>query len=192
MHWLQLEQCMSYNATCFEYMNTYADIMYAYGASAAIRHVWDHRQTGSCKSVVCETKIVLCDIILWEKKPVQKDTETTLFTTETAQQKQHTTQNYSTYSSVAISAHCCLHWCSHRTSIPQFCFVHVEFDIARLLLLWSVLLLHHAGSRSHPGWGEGIYGRIGYSKAGIAFEGCSWPLEEFLTASSCTNSEYQR
>ena len=28
---------MSYNAF-FEYMNTYADIMYAYGASAAIRH----------------------------------------------------------------------------------------------------------------------------------------------------------
>ena len=36
---LQLEQGMSYNATYFaEYMNTYADIMYAYGASAAIRH----------------------------------------------------------------------------------------------------------------------------------------------------------
>ena len=108
---------MSYSATYFfEYMNTYADIIYAYGASAAIRHVWDHTQTGSCKSVVCETKIVLCDIILWGKKPVQKDTETTLFTTETAQQKQHTTQNYSIYSSVAISAHCCLHWCSHLTS----------------------------------------------------------------------------
>ncbi len=29
---------MSYNATFFEYMNTYADIMYAYGVSAAIRH----------------------------------------------------------------------------------------------------------------------------------------------------------
>ena len=30
---------MSYNATyVFEYMNTYADIMYAYGVSAAIRH----------------------------------------------------------------------------------------------------------------------------------------------------------
>ena len=36
---LQLEQGMSYNATYFvEYMNTYADIMYAYGVSAAIRH----------------------------------------------------------------------------------------------------------------------------------------------------------
>ena len=34
-----LEQNMSYNATSFfEYMNTNADIMYAYGASAAIRH----------------------------------------------------------------------------------------------------------------------------------------------------------
>ena len=30
---------MSYKATFpFEYMNTYADIMYAYGLSAAIRH----------------------------------------------------------------------------------------------------------------------------------------------------------
>ena len=39
MRRLQLEQGMSYNATYFvEYMNTYADIMYAYGASAAIRH----------------------------------------------------------------------------------------------------------------------------------------------------------
>ena len=108
-------------------------------------------------------------------------------TTETA----HNTYIYILYSSLAISAHCCLHWCSHRTSIPQFCFVHVEFDIARLLLLWSVLLLHHAGSRSHPGWGEGIYGRIGYSKAGIACEGSFRHLEELLTASSCTNSEYQ-
>ena len=33
MHCLQLEQGMSYNATYFfEYMNTYADILYAYGA----------------------------------------------------------------------------------------------------------------------------------------------------------------
>ena len=39
MHCLQLEPVMSYNATfLFEYMNTYADIMYAYGVSAAIRH----------------------------------------------------------------------------------------------------------------------------------------------------------
>ena len=36
---LQLEQGMSYNATYFfEYMNTYVDIIYAYGASGAIRH----------------------------------------------------------------------------------------------------------------------------------------------------------
>ena len=39
LHCLQLEPVMSYNATfLFEYMNTYADIMYAYGVSAAIRH----------------------------------------------------------------------------------------------------------------------------------------------------------
>ena len=36
---LQLEQGMSYTATSFfEYMNTYADIIYAYGVSGAIRH----------------------------------------------------------------------------------------------------------------------------------------------------------
>ena len=35
--------------------------------------------------------------------------------TETTKQKQQdTTQNHSIYSSVAISVHCCLHWCSHR------------------------------------------------------------------------------
>ena len=39
LHYLQLEPVMSYNATfLFDYMNTYADIMYAYGVSAAIRH----------------------------------------------------------------------------------------------------------------------------------------------------------
>ena len=45
---------------------------------------------------------------------MKKETETALFTTETTQQKQHTTHNYSIYASVVISAHCCLHWCSHR------------------------------------------------------------------------------
>ena len=35
MHCLQLEPVMSYNA-----INTYADIMYAYGVSAAIRHLY--------------------------------------------------------------------------------------------------------------------------------------------------------
>ena len=34
--------------------------------------------------------------------------------TETTKQKQHTTHDYSIYSSVAISVHCCLDWCSHR------------------------------------------------------------------------------
>ena len=170
--------------------------------------------TGACHSVVDYTKYDSSCVA----KPMKKETETTLFTTEATQQKQHTTHNYSIYSSVVISVHICLQWCSHRhlasvfapcihllpfrpiavcigvrTVHPSlnFCFVHVEFDIARLLLLWSVLLLHHAGSRSHPGWGEGIYGRTGYSKAGIVCEGSFRHLEELLTASSCTNSEYQ-
>ena len=33
----------------------------------------------------------------------------------------HATLNHSQVSSVAISAHCCLHWCSHLTSIPPSC-----------------------------------------------------------------------
>ena len=89
-------------------------------SSAAIRHVWDHTQTGACKSVVCDRKSDLNDT-LWRKKPVKKETETTLFRPETTQQKQHTTHNYSIYSSVAISVHCCLHWCSHLTSIQPSC-----------------------------------------------------------------------
>ena len=58
MHCLQLEPVMSYNATfLFEYMNTYADIMYAYGVSAAIRH------NGNCipyigMLIVCQLLIV--------------------------------------------------------------------------------------------------------------------------------------
>ena len=34
--------------------------------------------------------------------------------TETTKQKHHTIHDYNIYSSVAISVHCCLHWCSHR------------------------------------------------------------------------------
>ena len=34
--------------------------------------------------------------------------------TEATKQKQHTTHDYSIYSSVAISVHCCVHWRSHR------------------------------------------------------------------------------
>ena len=144
--------------------------------------------TGACHSVVDYTKYDSSCVA----KPMKKETETTLFTTEATQQKQHTTHIYISYihplpfRPIAV----CI---GVRTVHPSlnFCFVHVEFDIARLLLLWSVLLLHHAGSRSHPGWGEGIYGRIGYSKAGIVCEGSFRHLEELLTASSCTNSEYQ-
>ena len=72
-------------------MNTYADLR-----SAAIRHVWDHTEVGDagwCMSVVCETRFDWNDIILWRRKPVKKETETTLFTTEATQQKEHTTHN---------------------------------------------------------------------------------------------------
>ena len=52
MHCLQLEPVMSYNP-----INTYADIMYAYGVSAAIRH------NGNCipyigMLIVCQLLIV--------------------------------------------------------------------------------------------------------------------------------------
>ena len=46
---------------------------------------------GACNSVVCYTK---CDAPCGAE-PVKKETETTLFTTEATQQKQHTTQNHS-------------------------------------------------------------------------------------------------
>ena len=74
--------------------------------------------TGACHSVVDYTKYDSSCVA----KPMKKETETTLFTTEATQQKQHTTHIYIyiIYTSLAISAHCCLHWCSHRTSIPQF------------------------------------------------------------------------
>ena len=64
-------------------MNTYADIIYAYGGY----------KTCAWKSVVCETRFDLNDI-LWRKKPVKKETETTFFTTEATQQKEHTTHNF--------------------------------------------------------------------------------------------------
>ena len=41
--------------------------------------------------------------------------------TKTTKQKQHTTHDYSIYSSVAISVHCCLHRCSHLAFIPPSC-----------------------------------------------------------------------
>ena len=66
-----------------------------------------------------------------------------------------------------------LHRCSHlacyhcSSLLGRFCFVHVKFDIAGLVLLWSVLLLHHAGSRNRPGPGTGIVHEIGLSKTDI-------------------------
>ena len=66
-----------------------------------------------------------------------------------------------------------LHRCSHlacyhcSSLLGRVCFVHVKFDIARLVLLWSVLLLHHAGSRNRPEPGTGIVHEIGLSKADV-------------------------
>ena len=50
----------------------------------------------------------MCEHNCWVRTPQAAKTETT------KQKQQDTTQNHSIYSSVAISVHCCLHWCSHR------------------------------------------------------------------------------
>ena len=71
-------------------MNTYADLMYAYGAWAAIRLV--HARQSCVKedlTEVCERRVDL-----WGKQnSKKKETETTLFRTEATQQKEHTTHN---------------------------------------------------------------------------------------------------
>ena len=71
-------------------MNTYADIMCAYGAWAAIRLV--HARQSCVKqdlTEVCERRVDL-----WGKQnSKKKEAETTLVTTEATQQKKHTTHN---------------------------------------------------------------------------------------------------
>ena len=64
---------------------------------------------------------------------------TTLFRTGATQQKQHTAHNYSIYTSVAISVYCCLHWCSHLTSIPPAC-------IGVRTLHYSIAARYHSSS----------------------------------------------
>ena len=154
------------------------------------------QKTRSCKSVVCEPRLDLNDI-LWRKSQWKTETETTLFRTEATQQKEHTTHNYSIYSSIAISVHCCLHWCSHLTSIPPSCIGARTLHFSCVPFRWSpsyklacssrhlfrgagcVRLLHHAGSRNHPGRAEGRYHQFECSKAGIVFEGYCKDLEGF-------------
>ena len=69
-------------------MNTYADLMYAYGAWAAIRLV--HARQSCVKedlTEVCERRVDL-----WGKQnSKKKETETTLFRTEATQPKKHNT-----------------------------------------------------------------------------------------------------
>ena len=50
----------------------------------------------------------MCEHNCWVRTPKAAKTETT------KQKQQDTTQNFHFMSSVAISVHCCLHWCSHR------------------------------------------------------------------------------
>ena len=127
------------------------------------------------RSVVCEPKVDVCDIILRKKKQKQ----------HSSQQKQHNIN--STQHRIIVYIHPLpfrsiagfriLHRCSHlacyhcSSLLCRFCFVHVKFDIAGLVLLWSVLLLHHAGSRNRPGPGTGIVHEIGCSKTEIVCEG---------------------
>ena len=111
--------------------------------SAAIRHVWDHTEVGDagwCMSVVCETRFDWNDIILWRRKPVKKETETTLFTTEATQQKEHTTHNLyifnCIYSSVAISVHC---WCSMPHRCSQLAGLYCSSLLCRFLLATHIV-----------------------------------------------------
>ena len=62
--------------------------------------------------------------------------------TETTKQKQHTTHDYSIYSSVAISVHCCLHWCSHRHLASVF----APYIYPALLHRCSHLACYHCSS----------------------------------------------
>ena len=63
--------------------------------------------------------------------------------TKTTKQKQHTTHDYSIYSSVAISVHCCLHRCSHLAFIPPSCIgvrtLHVSIAVRCLVLLCTAI-----------------------------------------------------
>ena len=63
--------------------------------------------------------------------------------TETTKQKQQdTTQNHSIYSSVAISVHCCLHWCSHRHLASVFAPCSLQLMFAHSFFSCSHLCSH--------------------------------------------------
>ena len=59
---------------------------------------------------------------------------------ETTKQKQHTTQNHSPSSSVAMSVHCCSHWCSHLTFIPPSCIGVRTLHFSCVPFRWSYRL----------------------------------------------------
>ena len=114
---LQLEQGMSYNATYFfEYMNTYADILYAYGAYVHGSQYSRRSQIRLIARLQSGNGTRYCSSgSQWKKKQKQ----------HSSQQKQHNRKSTQhiifIYPSVAISVHWCLHWCSHLTSIPPSC-----------------------------------------------------------------------
>ena len=69
----------------------------------------------------------MCEHNCWVRTPQAAKTETT------KQKQQDTTQNFHFMSSVAISVHCCLHWCSHRHLASVFapCSLELMFAYTR-------------------------------------------------------------
>ena len=59
---------------------------------------------------------------------------------ETTKQKQHTTHNHSPSSSVAMSVHCCSHWCSDLTFIPPSCIGVRTLHFSCVPFRWSYRL----------------------------------------------------
>ena len=95
----------------FDYMNTYADILYAYGAYVHGSQYSRRSQIRLIARLQSWNGTRYCSSgSQWKKKQKQHSSE----------QKEHngkSTQHIIfIYSSVAISVHCCLHWCSHLTS----------------------------------------------------------------------------
>ena len=78
----------------------------------------------------------MCEYNCWVRTPQAAKTETT------KQKQQDTTQNFHFMSSVAISVHCCLHWCSHR----HLASVSAPYIYPAILHLCSHLSFLHCSS----------------------------------------------
>ena len=91
--------------------------------SAAIRHVWGHTQAVWNRLHWCmpfSSRLYKIWFIMCGKTNENRNRNNTIHNRSNTTETAHNTYIYIIYSSVAISAHCCLHWCSHLTSIPPF------------------------------------------------------------------------